>query len=754
MAINVNIPGIGNVQVDNAAQESTLQQLLAATQKAAGVQFRNAKDMAADIRDQASAAKSASAAMASMSAATGGAAASTQGFFSKLTGDLQSTSDSYAGVAAQVQNFGASLANTASDISRIWLRTMGDLSVDPIERGTATISKALGLAQSGLLVFAKGLGSVIPSKLGGAIGKTLGLGVEAAGSLAQQLNELVGSELTATVKTFKQFSDMGATFGGGLADMRTMAYDAGLTLQQFSSVIKAQREEVLSFGGTLADGALKVAKVQNELAANTGKSGRSLQKELLGLGFGIEEQAGIAISLMANLRALSTTSKARSLNEKEVAELTRTYAQDLRLLQEATGQDAKAVMEKARKETMNAALMAKLSVNERLSLQKTFGGMAEMPAEMRQDLQQAIIQELTGGAITNPLVAGNQELLKYVKESAARTRAGGDTVMAEQLKAGRQLAQNVRKQAIAGEGIGVYAAQAVNFSSSVDSFTAKQAAAANALIDMASRTDPEGITQHQRAIEEAGTEQEKLTRSFADLTVEGKRFNTELGHLNTRILPAYAEGISGITAGMRRVLQGAEKIVENPAEGIRQIGGEIWNSMLTELKSISGYLKPGINNLMDTIINWSRGGATNQPARALGGPVASRTSYLVGERGPELFVPGNNGNIIPNNALGPAIQAMQNSLVTSIDAQKKQALEMQRTQNIPVPQTNVNEVIVSMLEGPHGFSKVMSDVQKKLSDDNERSYNALQEQITKLDDLIREMRNNTSANENIASMLS
>jgi hypothetical protein len=38
--------------------------------------------------------------------------------------------------------------------------------------------------------------------------------------------------------------------------------------------------------------------------------------------------------------------------------------------------------------------------------------------------------------------------------------------------------------------------------------------------------------------------------------------------------------------------------------------------------------------------------------KAEGGPVSSSKSYLVGERGPELFVPNTNGNIIPNNRLG------------------------------------------------------------------------------------------------------
>jgi hypothetical protein len=37
--------------------------------------------------------------------------------------------------------------------------------------------------------------------------------------------------------------------------------------------------------------------------------------------------------------------------------------------------------------------------------------------------------------------------------------------------------------------------------------------------------------------------------------------------------------------------------------------------------------------------------------RASGGPVSMGKTYLVGERGPELFSPGSNGTIIPNHAL-------------------------------------------------------------------------------------------------------
>jgi hypothetical protein len=37
---------------------------------------------------------------------------------------------------------------------------------------------------------------------------------------------------------------------------------------------------------------------------------------------------------------------------------------------------------------------------------------------------------------------------------------------------------------------------------------------------------------------------------------------------------------------------------------------------------------------------------------AEGGDISANTTYMVGERGPELFVPKTSGTVIPNNMLG------------------------------------------------------------------------------------------------------
>ena len=44
----------------------------------------------------------------------------------------------------------------------------------------------------------------------------------------------------------------------------------------------------------------------------------------------------------------------------------------------------------------------------------------------------------------------------------------------------------------------------------------------------------------------------------------------------------------------------------------------------------------------------------NMEGQANGGPVSARTPYIVGERGPEIFVPGSSGNIIPNHKMPSA----------------------------------------------------------------------------------------------------
>lgn len=91
---------------------------------------------------------------------------------------------------------------------------------------------------------------------------------------------------------------------------------------------------------------------------------------------------------------------------------------------------------------------------------------------------------------------------------------------------------------------------------------------------------------------------------------------------------------------------------------------DLANSMIAEFTRMQA------RKLMAGIFEIGSGlfGATEIAGRAIGGPVSSNTPYVVGERGPELFVPRTAGSIIPNNQFSTASVPVSNNVVYNIQA--------------------------------------------------------------------------------------
>lgn len=77
------------------------------------------------------------------------------------------------------------------------------------------------------------------------------------------------------------------------------------------------------------------------------------------------------------------------------------------------------------------------------------------------------------------------------------------------------------------------------------------------------------------------------------------------------------------------------------------------------------------------------GGGSTVTKRAVGGPVDDMTPYIVGERGPELFVPKVSGTIVTNSAL-ERYSRTRTSSPSSAAAQSANNIVV--TVNNPVPQ--------------------------------------------------------------------
>ena len=90
------------------------------------------------------------------------------------------------------------------------------------------------------------------------------------------------------------------------------------------------------------------------------------------------------------------------------------------------------------------------------------------------------------------------------------------------------------------------------------------------------------------------------------------------------------------------------------ASAINAMVNQYINSGLTNL--FSGPLGADgkrSGGLVSKLLNVFGGG------KAAGGPVSVNTPYMVGEKGPEMFVPRQNGTIIPNGGGGGSVSITQ-----------------------------------------------------------------------------------------------
>ena len=100
---------------------------------------------------------------------------------------------------------------------------------------------------------------------------------------------------------------------------------------------------------------------------------------------------------------------------------------------------------------------------------------------------------------------------------------------------------------------------------------------------------------------------------------------------------------------------GIVSAIEGAIEGTRTLG-DVARSVFTEIQR--SLIRFGVNAFLGGLPGI--GGFF----RAEGGPVSRGRSYIVGERGPELFTPGSSGMITPNHQLGGG----STSVVVNVDA--------------------------------------------------------------------------------------
>lgn len=175
------------------------------------------------------------------------------------------------------------------------------------------------------------------------------------------------------------------------------------------------------------------------------------------------------------------------------------------------------------------------------------------------------------------------------------------------------------------------------------------------------------ISALQRELELVGKSNEEIATAKArwELLDEAKKrgLNTN-GELNAQI-DAQAAAVGRLTAELEAA-EIAQEQFDQAIDGIADamagalVAGESLREGLAQVfKGIaSDLIRSGLQRLLLGLIPGASGGGGGffgnllAGARADGGPVSANRPYLVGERGPEIIVPGKSGMVIPNHQIG------------------------------------------------------------------------------------------------------
>lgn len=209
------------------------------------------------------------------------------------------------------------------------------------------------------------------------------------------------------------------------------------------------------------------------------------------------------------------------------------------------------------------------------------------------------------------------------------------------------------------------------------------------------------LSQYRQEFEKS----QKAQRSFAvdDKNIRVLRMGKEaLGIFND---PTIVSPLEQMNAEIKRIIDQAANIRQS-YDAVGQSIADGFKGMITGAQSFGSAMKGVINAVIDELfrlfvvqqivgfVSNTLGGAFGGgsrvpgdlgssfdaafPGRALGGAVSQNRPYLVGERGPELFMPGRSGTVIPtqNSRVGGGASTIN----VSVDARGATSPEMVRQQ--------------------------------------------------------------------------
>jgi len=325
----------------------------------------------------------------------------------------------------------------------------------------------------------------------------------------------VAQAIEGTQKSFMTASSVGANFSASINVMIKSASAAGLTIDQFTSLIAKNGESLAMLGTSTADGAKRFSDLSKTIRNSR------LQNELANLGFNTQE---INDGMASYVGLLGRTNRLTGMSNQQLIEHTGDYLKNLDAISKITGENRKAIEDRMAAEKNDAQIMVmmrKLGVD---SQQELRSAMALLPEEHKRGFKDILA---TGTATTEEA----KRLFNFMPELAqGAQKMNRDIMTSSSLAAGSsaELYNQYQKEATAlanssmGDQLSKFFPDFNGFMSSIYQVAAREGktfeqamaevqASANKTSTEFGEMDPAQLVKTQQKIAESSNE---MQRSF------------------------------------------------------------------------------------------------------------------------------------------------------------------------------------------------------------------------------------------------
>ena len=281
--------------------------------------------------------------------------------------------------------------------------------IDPLADGMGMVIKGLGEVTAG----AVGLGAAIPLVGGGFSGLAdtiRGMSKVAAEVVTKLVKfgaNLVIDGIEQLWGMFEQAASAGVLFANGLSEMNEQRGNLSLTTQEYTDVVKNNRDAL-----TLLGGAKRLAAV--------GKESKVFNEELRAMGITYKEQAENTTEFMASL---NRSGQLRLMTDKEIAAASAEYQKNLAVMSSLTGKSVDTMKQERDEALKNMAFQAELAKMDPAVRKEMEAALGSMPEGMKKAFQESVIfgKVMTD---TGAIVSGAST---YIEEYANSVRNGNSS---------------------------------------------------------------------------------------------------------------------------------------------------------------------------------------------------------------------------------------------------------------------------------------------------------------------------------------